>query len=185
MRQLRVLGLVGAMILTSGLGIGFILAGVGVLSLTSLWGFLDTVAGLVLINLVGVSMLLISVTFFMALARERLSRSLFHHEGRWGRIDLAPKAVKELIADVLRKEIGLDRFRISLSHDVDGVGIFVRTTLAPNQKVTEVGERIQRELATHVVERTGVEVSDVVVHVHSIRASEAEVKEPTSDATNS
>jgi len=76
-------------------------------------------------------------------------------------------------------------FRISLSHDVDGVGIFVRTTLSPTQKVTEVGERIQRELGTHVVERTGVEVSDVVVHVHSIRASDAEVKEPSSNETDS
>jgi len=94
MRQLRVLGLGGAMILTAGLGIGFILARVGVLSLTSVWGFLDTVAGLVLVSLVGVAMLLISVTFFMALARERLSRSLFHHEGQWGRIDLAGSAFR-------------------------------------------------------------------------------------------
>lgn len=176
------------MILSAGLGIGLILAVVDVLSLASVLEFLDTSAGPLLVSLVGASMLLVATYFFMALARERLTRSLFHHEGRWGRIDLAPRAVKELIADVLQKQIGLDRFRISLSHDADGVGIFVRTTLSPNQKVTEVGEQIQRELAAHVVDRTGVEVSGVVVQVHSIRASEAdeaEVKEPSSDATNS
>ncbi|MCK5245337.1 hypothetical protein KAR02_00450 [Candidatus Bipolaricaulota bacterium] len=176
MRQLRVLGIVGAIILTAGLGVGLILAGAGVISLTSVWDFFDTVAGSILVILAGAALILVAVHFFIVLADERLSRSLFHYEGNWGRIDLAPIAIKEFIACILRKEIGLDQFRILLRHHVDGVGITVRTTLAPDQTVTEVGERIQRELTKQVVDRTGVEVSDVVVIVRSIRATETRVE---------
>jgi len=176
MRQLRVLGFSGAMILTAGLGICLILAGAGVLSLTSVWDFLDTVAGSILVILAGAALILVAAHFAMALFDERLSRSLFHYEGNWGRIDLAPIAIKEFIACILRKEIGLDQFRILLRHHVNGVGITVRTALAPDQTVTEVGERIQRELTKQVVDRTGVEVSDVVVIVRSIRATETGVE---------
>jgi len=165
------------MILTAGLGISLILAGAGVLSLSSVWAFLDTVSGSILVILTGVALLLVAVHFLIQLADERLSASLFHHEGDWGRIDLAPAAIKEFIAGILRENIGLDRFRIQLRHHVTGVGIKVRTTLSPDQCVTEVGERIQRELAKHVADRPGVEVCDVTVLVHSIRASESGTKE--------
>jgi len=185
MRQLRVLGLSAAMILTVGLGIGLIIAGAGVLSLSSLWDFFDTVAGSILVILAGVALLLVAVHFLIELANERLNAALFHHEGDSGRIDLAPIAIKELIASILRKDIGLERFRISLRHRVDGVGIEVRTTLSPDQHVTEVGERIQRELAKHVADRTGVEVSDVTVFVRNIRARESEIKETRRDEIHS
>ena len=183
MRQLRVLGLSTALVLTAGLSIGLILAGSGVLSLSSIWNFLDTLSGSILVILVGVALLLVAVYFLIQLADERLSATLFRHEGDWGRIDLAPIAIKEFIAGILREDIGLDRFRILLRHQADGVSIKVRTTIAPDQRVTEVGERIQRELAEHVADRTGVEVSDVTVLVRSIRESESGIKETSRDET--
>lgn len=173
------------MILTAGLGIGLILAGAGVLSLTSVWDFFDTVTGSILVILAGAALILVAVHFLIVLADERLNRSLFHHEGDWGRIDLAPNAIKEFIAGILRNNIGLNQFRILLRHHANGVGITVRTTLSPDQTVTEVGEHIQRELTQHVAERTGVEVNDVVVLVRNIRASESGMKESSSDETYS
>lgn len=181
MRQLRVLGFGAAMILTAGLGVVLILSGAGVLSLTSLWSYLDTVAGSILVILAGSALILIAVHFLIVLADERLSRALFHHEGDWGRIDLAPTAIKEFIAGILRDRIGLNQFRITLKHHANGVGITIRTTLSPDQKITDVGERIQRELSQHVADRTGVQVGDVVVLVRSIRAGETRMKESTSD----
>jgi uncharacterized alkaline shock family protein YloU len=173
------------MSLTAGLGIGLILAGAGVFSLSSVWDFFDTVVGSILVILAGAALILVGVHFLIVLADERLSRSLFHHNGEWGRIDLAPNAIKEFIAGILRKNIGLSQFRILLRHHANGVGITVRTTLSPDQIVTEVGEQIQRELTQHVAERTGVEVSDVVVLVRNIRASETGMKESTRDETYS
>ncbi|MFC2108832.1 hypothetical protein ACFLS5_05145 [Candidatus Bipolaricaulota bacterium] len=185
MRKLRVLGFGVAMILTAGLGVTLILAGAGVLSLSSVWDFFDTVSGSILVILVGSALLLITVHFLIRLADERLNAALFHHEGEWGRIDLSPIAIKEFIAGLLRKNFGLDRFRILLRHQVDGVGIMIRTTLSPGQCVTDVGERIQRELTNQVAERTGVGVSDVTVLVRSIRASESGIKETPRDETDS
>ncbi|MFC2095472.1 hypothetical protein ACFLSW_03425 [Candidatus Bipolaricaulota bacterium] len=181
MRQLRVLALSAALILTAGLGTSLILAGAGVLSLTSVWDFFDTVAGSILVILVGVGLIAVAAHFGMQLAAERLNASLFHHEGDWGRIELSPIAIKEYIAGILRRYIGLDRFRIVLRNQVDGVGITVRTTLSPEQRVTEVGERIQRELAEHVSDRTGVEVRGVTVLVRNIRASQSGIKETSDD----
>jgi len=169
------------MIVSAGLGIALILAGAGVLSLVSVWTFLDTVAGSILVILVGVSMLLIATHFLIELADERLNASLFHHEGDFGCIDVAPIAIKEFTAGILRQDIGLDQFRISLRHQVKGVGITIRTTLSPEQRVTDVGERIQRELAKQLADRTGVEVTDVTVLVCNIRPSEAGSKETGSD----
>ncbi|MFC2106324.1 hypothetical protein ACFLS0_06210 [Candidatus Bipolaricaulota bacterium] len=185
MRKLRVLGFGVAMILTAGLGITLILAGAGVLSLSSIWDFFDTVSGSILVILVGSALSLVAIYFLIQLADERLNAALFHHEGEWGRIDLSPIAIKEFIAGILRKDFGLDRFRILLRHQVDGVGITVRTTLSHGQCVTDVGERIQRELTDQVAERTGVGVSDVTVLVRSIRASESGIKETSRDETDS
>jgi len=113
-----------------------------------------------------------------------VNAALFHHEGEWGRIDLSPIAIKEFIAGILRKDFGLDRFRILLRHQVNGVGITVRTTLSPGQCVTDVGERIQRELTEQVADRTGVDVSNVTVLVRSIRASDSRIEETSSDETD-
>ncbi len=176
MRRLRVLGLGAAMVLTVGLGVCLILAGAGVISLASVWDFFDTLAGAILVILVGASLLLVSVHFLIELADERLNAALFHHDGEWGRIEVSPTAIKEFIAGILKNDIGLEQFRIALSHRVKGVGITVRTSLSPQQRVTDVGERIQRELAEHIVDRTGVEVSDVTVLVRNIRSSEADLE---------
>lgn len=174
MRRLRVLGLGAAMVLTAGLGVCLILAGAGVISLASVWGFFDTLAGAILVILVGASLILVSIHFLIALADERLNAALFHHDGDWGRIDVSPTALRESVAGILKADIGLDQFRIQLSHRAKGVGITVRTSLSPEQRVTDVGERIQRELAEHIVDRTGVQVSDVTVLVRNIRSSETE-----------
>lgn len=171
------------MIVSAGLGIALILAGAGVLSLESVWAFLETIPGSILVILVGVSMLLVAAHFLIALADERLNASLFHHDGDFGRIDLAPAAIREFIAGILRQDIGLEQFRISLRHSVKGVGITVRTTLAPEQRVTDVGERIQRELASQIADRTGVEVTDVTVMVRNIRTREADSEEMGGDET--
>ena len=60
----------------------------------------------------------------------------------------------------------------------------VRTTLSLEEKVGEVGQKIQETLSRRVVEQTGVEVRGVCVLVGSIRPreKEPEVKEEASDA---
>lgn len=171
--------------MTAGLAVVLILAGPGILSLSAVWDLLDTLSGSILVILVGAMLLLMAVYFFIRLADERLNASLFHHEGDLGRIALSPLAIKELIACILRNDIGLDRFSIRLRHQVNGVGITVRTTLCPDQHVTEVSQHIQRELTEQVADRTGVDVSDVTVLVRGIRVRETGIEETPGDETDS
>jgi uncharacterized alkaline shock family protein YloU len=172
MRSVRVVAHLVALAVTGGLGVTFIIGGAGGISFSSVWEFLGDAPGTILLIVVGVLLLAVAVRFLLAIADERLAAALFSRQGDFGRIELTPYAVREFISGVLRQELGIDRFRVQLDHRGGGVAITVRTTLSPDQRVTEVGERIQRELARHVPERTGVDVHEVSVVVRSIRGKE-------------
>jgi len=183
MRTLRLVANLGALLILGGLGVTLIVAGVGGLSLASLWVYLAKAPGTIFVILVGVAQILAAIHFLLIVIDERRNSVVFSREGEWGRIELTPHAVKEFIGGVLREEIGLEQFRIRLRHHGDGVAITVRTTMCPTQRVTEIGEQIQRKLSTHVVERTGVEVHQVSVLVRSIRAvDESRQAERSDDA---
>lgn len=176
MRRLRILADAGAFLLAGGLGVTLILGGAGVLSFASLTDYLERVPGTIFLILVGVLLLLVAFHFVLALLDDRARAVLFSQQGEWGRIQLSPHAVREFISDILFTQVGIDRFRIGLKHQGDGVAIAVHTTLSPEQRVTDVGAQIQRELVRHVAERTGVNVQEVTVFVRSIRPSETEVR---------
>ena len=157
-----------------GLGVILLLAGAGVISEGAIAKAFSDVGWTILLILVGVGALLTALHFLLVLADDRLNEVLFSRSGEWGRVEVSPAAVREFITGVLRRDIGIDRFRVFLRRRENGVAIRVRTALTPDQRVTDVGERIQRELTQHVADRTGVEVREVTVFVRSIRARDGE-----------
>ncbi len=169
MGRLRFLGQTAALLLTWVLGVGLILSVTGVLSLSSVGSHLGSTVGFILGVVAGVGLLLVGAHYAVQIADDRLRAALFHHNGIGGRIDVTPGAIREFVSGVLQSSIGLQQFRVLLHHDGDGVRITVRTTLSPDQRVTDVGERIQQELARHVSDHTGVEVTSVTVLVRGIR----------------
>ena len=179
MRTGRFVANLAAFLTTGGLGVVLIIAGSGGLSLSSVTSFFDDLPGTILLILLGAIQVLAAVHFLLVMAEDRLNAVVFSREGEWGRIELTPHAIRELISGVLRDEIGLDHFGVRLRHEGDGVGIIIRTTVSPTQRVTDIGERIQRELSAQVTDRTGVEVREVSVLVRGIRAPEATKPEET------
>ena len=173
MRRLRIIGNACAVLLTAGMGVTLILAGIGVLSVGSLWYELDRMPGFIFVIVAGAAFVLVAGRFVWAIVEEMQKAVLFSHQGDWGRIELSPTAVREFISDILRRQVGIDRFRIGLGHHADGVAITVRTALTPEQRVSDIGTRIQRELVQHVADRTGVEVREVSVLIRNIRGSTA------------
>jgi len=161
-----------------GFGVVLVLIGAGVLAESTVAAAFTDTGWMILLILIGVGMLWIALHFLLVLADDRLNKVVCSRVGEWGRIDISPVAVREFISGVLRDEIGLDRFRVFLRRRENGVAIRVRTALTPDQRVTDVGERIQRELTRHVADRTGVEVHEVTVFVRSIRAREADMPPP-------
>ena len=164
-----------ALLFTLGLGVTTILTGAGVLSVGSVSAAFSDTGWTIFLILLGVGTLLIAVHFLLVLADDRRNEVLYSRAGEWGRVEVSPTAVREFINGILRKDSGIDRFRVSLRRRDDGVAIRVRTALTPDQRVTDAGERIQRELAQQVADRTGVEVREVTVFVRSIRARDTEV----------
>jgi uncharacterized alkaline shock family protein YloU len=165
-----------AFLFTLGLGVTLVLTGAGVLSEASVVAAFSDTGWTIVLLLVGVGVLLIALRFLLVLADDRLNEALYSRVGEWGRVEVSPTAVREFISGILRDEIGIDRFRVFLRRREDGVAIRVRTALSPDQRVTDVGEQIQRELTRHVADRTGVEVREVTVFVRSIRARDTEAK---------
>jgi len=169
MRVIRGIANVVALVVTGGLGVTFIVAGLGGLSFASITPYLDRTPGTIFLILVGVVMILVALRFVVASADERVRAGIFSRDADGGRVALTSYAVREFISGILRDEIGLDRFHVGLQHRRGGVAITVRVTLSPTQRVTSISERIQSVLARQVPERTGIDVSDVSILVRGIR----------------
>lgn len=174
MGRIRSVALVCALLLSLIVGIGLVLAGSGVLPVSSIRDVLGDIATPIVAVAVGGGLLVVGAHYAIQLSDERCNATMFHHEYPGGRIDVCPAAIRELIGGILASEIGLTRFRIQLRHDGQGVQITVRTTLTPDQRVTEVAERIQQDLSRHVADRTGVEVTSVTILVQGIREASSE-----------
>jgi len=162
-------------------GVALILTGAGVLEESTVTAAFTDTGWMILLIALGAALLAIALHFLLVLAEDRLNGVLFSRTGEWGRVEVAPMAVRELISGILRRDMGLERFRVFLERREDAVAIRVRTALTSDQRVSEVGERIQRELARHVAERTGVEVREVTVFVRSMRARQDAVREGGGD----
>jgi len=163
-----------AFFFTLAAGAAILLTGAGVLSETAAARWLGDLGWMLLLIVVGAGLVFVALHFLLVLADDRSSGVLYTRSGEWGRIDVSQTAVREFISGILRDELGVDRFRVSLERRDNGVAIRIRTTLAPDQRVPEVGERIQREIMRHVADRTGVEVREVSVFVRSIRARDSD-----------
>lgn len=178
-----------ATLFTLGLGVVAILLGAGVITFAVPSPFFVSAVGIGILFFVGAVLLVIAIHFVLLAYRRQVSAARFSQEGEWGRIELSPYALREFISGILREEVGIDRFRVRLRHQEEGISIRIQTALSPHEQVAAVGRRIQETLSQRVVERTGVEVQEVSVLVDSIRAREEEPvereEEDTIDGDNS
>jgi len=177
MRAIRSVANLAALVIIGGLGVALIVTGATDISMVAAVSFFDTFPGTLVLILFGAALVLAAIRYLIGLMDDRLNAGLFSHEGDWGRIGVSPFAIKESISGILRNEIGIERFRIRLAHLGDGVGITVRTVLGADQIVPAVGERIQRELAREIAQRTGVVVKKVSVIVRSIQTGSPQATE--------
>ena len=159
-----------------------LLGGAGAFSTTALGDALHAIPGEWFLFLLAVVLLLAALLLLRAMLRKRSAAARFAQDGVRGRIELSPHALEELASGVLREEVGVDHFRVRLRRAAGGITILVQTRLTLEQKVAEVGRRIQEVLAQRVVERTGVKVGEVKVLVGSFRAREGPRKGGGSDA---
>lgn len=173
---------VAAALLAAGLGVLCILQGLETFPWSDIDGLLTSYWGEVLLFALGAVLLLVSLHFVLGAVRNRGRGLRFTQEGEWGRIELSGHALREFVTGILRDEVGIERFRVRIRRVQGGIAISVETALSPQERVSEVGRRIQTTLARRVVERTGVDVREIVVLVENIR-SRAE-RGPGEEETN-
>ena len=161
-------------IITAGTGVISILLGTGTLSFVAAQEFFVTLTGKAILYALGGVLLTVSMYFASLFYRGRTQLARFTQDGEWGKIELSPYALREFVSGIMRDEVGIDRFQVRLRHMGDGLSIRITTTLLPDDRVAEIGQRIQETLSRRVVERTGVEVRQVSVLVNSMRAHEEE-----------
>jgi len=180
MRLVTFLLLGVAALIAAGLGVLSILLGTGTFAWGDVQEFATTPPGEVVLFALGGVLVLVSLHFFLGAWRNRALGLRFSQEGEWGRIELSGHALREFVSGILRDEVRIERFRVRMRHVQGGIAIAVEIGLSPQEKVGEVGRRIQGTLARRVVERTGVEVKQVTVLVETIR-SRGETQEREED----
>lgn len=144
---------------------------VGLLKFAQLEGFIRKLWGAGLIYAFASIYLLIGLHYIGLILRARAQRGWFVREGPSGQIRISPWAIRDLIGQVLRQEVGLQQFRVSLEHAQEGVKIRVSGGVTSGQEVAEVGERVQRLLKERVEERIGVPVVEVTFLTRSVISS--------------
>lgn len=120
---------------------------------------------------------LLAVYFIGLIWRAHRRRARIVRDGPGGPIRISPTALRNFIAEVLRRELGLSRFRLRLARTRKGMNVFVSISLSAEQGVVEIGKRIQELLKRRVEERIGVEVNGVEVFAKCIEAGPGEERE--------
>jgi len=130
------------------------------------------------------ALLLVGFYFLILILRAHIQRGRLVREGPGGQIQISPWAIKDLVREILKQEIGLGRFRVGLARVAEGLKIKVSAELGSGQSVVQIGEEIQRLVKERVEERIGVVVAEVEVFTRAIeiarraeRSKEAEQDE--------
>jgi len=96
----------------------------------------------------------------IALNRLAVQRAL-RRQGPKGMIFITPETVREMAGLLLREELGLHRFRVSIRPMGEGLALDVSLRLPPGEEVPALAERLQSLLAHEVSAKTGLEIPEV------------------------
>lgn len=163
--------------LWAGAGVLFALL-VGTLGFDELQRLSAELWGTGIIYAFAAAFLLAGLYFLVLILRAHIQRGRLVKEGPAGQIQISPWAIKDLVGEILRREIGLGRFRVGLARSGEGIRIKVGAELGSGQSVVRTGEEIQRLLKERVEERIGVEVTEVEVFTRAIESAQRTERPP-------
>lgn len=144
---------------------------VGTLGFDDLQKLSERLWGTGVIYAFAAALLLAGLYFLVLILRAHIQRGRLVKEGPGGQIQISPWAIKDLVSEILRREVGLGRFRVGLARSGAGIRIKVSAELSSGQSVVRIGEEIQRLLKERVEERIGVEVAEVEVFTRAIEVA--------------
>jgi len=150
----------GFLVLLGATGLVILLAGWGLPS----WATqVTTVAGRAVLAVLGTATLGGALALAVELADRLSAGRAMRRPGLKGDILIAPRAVRELAAGLLSRELGLSGFRIQLVPAGEGMSLTVRLRLPPEEEAPRLAERVQELLSREIQAKTGLPVAEVTL----------------------
>ncbi len=131
---------------------------------------LDTLAAAIRAAL-GVVALGAAVYFLIRVAETARSQAPIRTMGAGGPISVSSEAVRSMVRDVLTDTFGIDDARVRIRSSTQGLRISLRFSLPPDQRVPDVGERIQTDVRSRIEDRVGVSVDEVDVTAQAFKST--------------
>ncbi len=150
-----------------GLGCLVMLGTTGLVILIAGWGppgwvaQVTSAAGRAVLAAIGAANLAGALAFAVFLADRLHASRAMRRPGPKGEIAIAPRAVRQLAAGLLARELGLTGFRVALRPAAQGVLLTVRLALPPDEEAPRLAERVQELLSREIELKTGLPVEEV------------------------
>lgn len=97
-------------------------------------------------------------------------------EGSLGQVRIALSAIESLVEKVVLDQRGVKEARASVEKAPHGIGIRVKTVVAPDVSIPHLSDALQSHVKDRVLEVTGIEVHDIRVMVENISAQKLRVE---------
>lgn len=97
-------------------------------------------------------------------------------EGVLGQIRIALEAIESLVEKVALDQRGIKEAKAAVETIPQGIGIRVKTVVAPDVSIPQLSGELQRLIAERVLKVTGIEVKDISIVVKNISAQKLRVE---------
>jgi len=97
-------------------------------------------------------------------------------EGSLGQIRIALEAIESLVEKVTLEQRGVKEAKAAVGSVRQGIGIRVKTVVAPEVSIPQLSGELQRIIADKVLKVTGIEVKDIRIVVKNISAQKLRVE---------
>ncbi|MFZ5647811.1 MAG: alkaline shock response membrane anchor protein AmaP [Bacillota bacterium] len=97
-------------------------------------------------------------------------------DGSLGQVRIALSAIESLVEKVVLDQRGVKEARASVEQIPRGIGIRIKTVVAPDVSIPHLSEVLQKTVRDRVLEVTGIEVHDIRVVVDNISAQKLRVE---------
>lgn len=97
-------------------------------------------------------------------------------EGSLGQIRIALEAIESLVEKIALEQRGIKEARSTVETTPQGIGIRVKTVVAPDVSIPRLSGDLQKVIADRVLQVTGIEVRDIRIVVNNISAQKLRVE---------
>lgn len=164
---------------------GFVAYAFGFFSNYDIGSFLHSRIGIFLFYGMGSISALVGLYFLRSfIVGYRRSKS-FVQKSEFGDIQISSYAVKELIYEILKNELGLPSFKTNLAQSTDGIHISVKAKVESKSDIGRLGNEVQNVLREKINERTGLTVGRVDFYTQGVKSEETTEEDTESEQTES